>query len=121
MADVGSGKERHPDFREGGISIAPSAPIQGIHVNGAARHRPDWHAASDYFSVRRNICFDTEHRLGASRMTTKTSNDFIEDQSGFCLCRNSPHFAKELDRLQLRMPTLDRLNQHGSQFVAMFE
>ena len=120
MANKCAGHERDADFGIRVIAELPCATVQRIHVFGLAREHADRHAASQNFSVGREVRAYVKKRLAAAGMDTETGNDFIKHKAGFRRLGDFAKLFQERNRLKIWMAALHGLNDHCRKPLGVF-
>ena len=100
----------HARFRTTIITKLPEASIKPVHVLGLTSNHSDWHASANDLAVRRKVRFDTKILLSTPQTDSQTSDNFIEDQTGWLVLRQTTQFLQKLFWLKLRHPALNRLD-----------
>ena len=120
VPDERAGEPRHARFRKRAISVAPSTPIQGIHVESLASDDAGRKSATDDLPIGGNVRLNTEQCLCAAGVRTESRDHLVEDEGNVDLLGELAQSPQELPRLEIGMTALHRLDQDRRQVGGLF-
>ena len=93
MANKGSSEVSHAGFWPTVVAVLPVTTVQSGHVFGLTSDHADWHTAADDFTVRSQVCFDTEVLLSSTESDSQTSDHFVENQRSWLILGHLSQFS----------------------------